>query len=311
MSWYYGVDVGGTSVKTAIVDAYGEIVAKREFATEAERGFEDLAQRLRDNLAEVCRQAGITTDQVRGVGVGVPAFLDGDVIVEAVNLGWHNVPLRRYLEEALGKPVCIENDANVAGLGEAWKGAGAGAHTALCVTVGTGIGAGIVIDGKIYRGVNGSAGEIGHIVIRPGGLLCNCGNHGCMETLASATALVREAKRLQSIGELPADVEIDGAQPIFALAESGNKVAAGIIWDAGHWLGYGLAITATVMNPDVIVVGGGVSKAGEELLRPVREAFVEYSASRVHEGTDIRLATLENDAGVVGAARLAAQSFGA
>ncbi|WP_067927153.1 ROK family protein [Alicyclobacillus shizuokensis] len=310
MRCYYGVDVGGTAVKTAVLNEDGVIIAKREFPTEAERGFEDLAQRLSRILDELRQEAGLTVEDVCGVGVGVPAFLDGDVIREAVNLGWHNVPLRQYLEDALHKPVRVDNDANVAGLGEAWKGAGAGARTALCVTVGTGIGAGIVIDGKIYRGVNGSAGEIGHMVVRPGGRLCNCGNHGCLETLASASALVREAKRLQSVGELPDDLEIDGAQPIFALAEAGNKVAAGIIWDAGHWLGYGLASTASVLNPDVIVVGGGVSKAGEELLRPVRAAFVEYSASRVHEAVEIRLASLGNDAGVVGAARLAAQAFG-
>ncbi|WP_067932721.1 ROK family protein [Alicyclobacillus kakegawensis] len=310
MKCYYGVDVGGTAVKTAVLDEDGVIMAKREFPTEAERGFEDLARRLSRILDELRQAAGLAVEDVRGVGVGVPAFLDGDVVREAVNLGWHNVPLRQYLEDALRKPVRVDNDANVAGLGEAWKGAGAGARTALCVTVGTGIGAGIVIEGKIYRGMNGSAGEIGHMVVRPGGRLCNCGNHGCLETLASASALVREAKRLQSVGELPDDLEIDGAQPIFALAEAGNKVAAGIIWDAGYWLGYGLASTATVLNPDVIVVGGGVSKAGEDLLRPVRAAFVEYSPARVHEAAEIRLARLGNDAGVVGAARLAAQAFG-
>jgi glucokinase len=309
VSLFFGVDVGGTTVKTAVLHEDGRILVKRAFPTLAERGFADLAVRLREALLEMCGEAGIDSARVQGVGVGVPAFLDGDVIVEAVNLGWRNVPLRQHLADVLQLPVAIENDANVAALGEAWQGAGADARVALCITVGTGIGAGIIIDGKIHRGVNGSAGEIGHIVVRPGGLLCNCGNHGCLETLASATAMVREARRLQAEGRLPAEVEFEGAQPIFALAETGDEMAQSVIDEAGRWLGYGLAITATVINPDVLVIGGGVSKAGELLLRPVREAFVEYSASRVHEAATIRLAKLGNDAGVVGAARLIAQSL--
>ncbi|GGJ05780.1 glucokinase [Alicyclobacillus cellulosilyticus] len=309
MKLYFGVDIGGTQTKTALVSEQGEILDKRSFATAAERGLDDFSRRVRAELDLAVRAAGVDPADVQAVGVGVPGFLDVEqgVLVEAVNLGWVNLPLVRVLADATGRPVAMENDANVAALGEAWIGAGRGAKSVLCATVGTGVGGGIVIGGRLYRGVNGMAGEIGHLTVRrEGGHRCNCGKLGCLETEASASAIIREARRLQAEGKLPQDGPIDGAEDVFALWRAGHAAAAGVVREAARWLGYGLALCAITLNPDAIVIGGGVSKAGEAWLALVREAFVEYALPLVVEAARFQLAELGNDAGVIGAARLAA-----
>ncbi len=245
-----------------------------------ERGVDDLVRRLHAVMLERSREAGIDPAQILGIGVGAPGFINDDqsVIIEAVNLGWRDVPLKDEMMKVFGKPVYVENDANVASLGEAWVGAGQGCRIVLCVTLGTGIGGGIVIDGKLVRGANGMAGEIGHIVVqREGGYLCNCGHHGCLETLASATAIVRIAKEKQAQGAIPADIEIEGAETVFDLAADGNEAAGEIIRAAADWLGYGLALICNVLNPDCIVIGGGVSEAGDQLMDPVRRSFGAYA----------------------------------
>lgn len=309
MSVFLGVDIGGTNVKTAVINDQGRIADKRSFDTHPEEGFEGFGARLRQSLEQGIAAAGLTLADVKGVGVGIPGFLDIEqgVIVEAVNLGWKNVPFVRLLQSALDLPVVIENDANVAALGEAWTGAGRGASSVLCATVGTGVGGGIVIGGRLYRGVNGMAGEIGHLVVNHGGHRCNCGNIGCLETVASATAIVRNARSLQERGLIPQDVELSGAEDVFALAVNGNAEAAGVVQEAAAWLGYGLSLSAVTLNPDAIVIGGGVSKAKDMLLRPVQEAFKRYALHLVVDAAKIQLAELGNDAGVVGAARLAVQ----
>ncbi|QQE79467.1 ROK family protein [Alicyclobacillus sp. SO9] len=310
MRYFFGVDIGGTSVKTALVTDTGEIKYKQKVDTHANRGFEDMAARLYDTLLHSCSQVSIDVSQVEGVGVGVPAFLDDNqsVIIEAVNLGWTNVPLKQHFSSVFGLPVVVENDANVASLGESWLGAGRDSANVLCATIGTGVGGGVVINGKLIRGVTGMAGEVGHLVVKRDGPLCNCGNRGCLETLASATAIVRRAKEFRELGRIPQETELAGAESVFRLASDGNAAAQEVVDEAADWLGYGLALAATVTNPGKIVVGGGVSYAGNVLLNPVRKAFAQFSLSRVNEGTDIVLAELGNDAGVIGAARLAIQS---
>ena len=312
MSIFFGVDIGGTSVKTALVSGDGEVLAKEPFETFPDRGYRDLCVRLKKSLEGAVSAAGIDIKQVSAIGVGVPAFIDIEqgVVVEAVNLGWYDVPFQEALQEIAGLPVVLENDANVAALGETWIGGGRGAKTALCVTVGTGVGGGIVIDGKLHRGVNGMAGEIGHLVLmKDGGPQCNCGNRGCLETLASATSIVREAKERQQQGQLPPDANIFGAEDVFKLAQMGHEAAQQVIGTAADWLGYGLALSAVTLNPDRIVIGGGVSTAGEQLLGPVREAFARYALTRTVEAAVVLPAQLGNDAGVIGAARLALQAL--
>jgi glucokinase len=303
----YGIDIGGTSVKTAFIGDDGAILHRAEFPTRPETGIEDFLDRLHATYVQEANKAGLSLDDVVGVGVGVPAFFDAvrGMVVEAVNLGWKMVPLPQLIEARFHRPVAVENDANLAALGECWIGAGRGKSHLLCVTVGTGIGGGIVLDGEIYRGKNGMAGEIGHLTVqRHGGLLCNCGRTGCLETVASATAIIRNAR--QRLSHANGDVQIHGASDVFRLAEQGVAEAREVVAEAADWLGYGLALAATALNPDCIVIGGGVSKAQELFLRPVREAFERYSLERIHEAQVIP-AELGNDAGVVGAARLIQQ----
>jgi glucokinase len=310
VSVYFGVDIGGTRVKAALVNETGEILYKTAFDTMPERGLTDLSQRLRHVMSAGAEEIDLNPAEVLGVGVGVPAFLDvsSGVIIEAVNLGWSNLPFKSALEQVFERPVRIENDANVAALGESFAGAGRNHRNVLCATVGTGVGGGIVLNGEVYRGSNGMAGEIGHLVVdREHGTRCNCGRHGCLETVASATAIVRAAKKLQEKGALPAQIDITGAQSVFELAQNGDQSAQMVVENAAHWLGYGLALAAVTLNPDAIVIGGGVSKAGAFLLDPVRESFQTYALPRVVEGAALMLAELGNDAGVVGAARLIGQ----
>jgi glucokinase len=309
VKWTFGIDVGGTNVKTAIVSEEGDIVVKQTISTHSERGFEDLVERLHAVMLESCRQANIDEAHVIGVGVGAPAFLSDDrsEIVEAVNLGWKNVPLKESMTNVFHKPVYIENDANVASLGEAWVGAGHGKSNVLCVTLGTGVGGGIVLDGELVRGANGQAGEIGHVVVKRDGPQCNCGHHGCLETLTSATAFIRMAKEMQDQGRISPDIEIAGAETVFQLATDGDAAAQEIIQEAADWLGYGLAMAANVLNPNCIVIGGGVSKAGEQLMAPVRRSFHAFTLDLVRQAATLELAQLGNDAGVIGAARLVFQ----
>ncbi len=307
MAVYFGVDIGGTSVKTAFITGDGTVLSKSEFPTLADRGAEDLVERLYAHAGEGANALGIALSDLAGVGAGVPAFLDDSctTVVEAVNLGWRQVPLVPLIEQKFGVPVAIENDANVAALGEAWRGAGAGKTTLLCVTVGTGIGGGIVLGGKLHRGKNGMAGEIGHLLVqRHGGIRCNCGQSGCLETVASATGIIRAAK--ERLPE-PMRGEIHGASDVFRLGEQGVATAREVIQEAADWLGYGLALAAVTINPDGIVIGGGVSKAQKLFLDPVRAAFAKYSLPRVREAADLTAAALGNDAGVVGAVRLVQQ----
>lgn len=305
----FGIDVGGTNVKTAIVSDTGEIISKETIPTHAQRGYEDLVSRLHGVMLHNCQQAKIDPTDVIGLGVGVPAFLSDDrsEIVEAVNLGWKHVPLMARMATVFHKPVSIENDANVASLGEAWVGAGRGRSNVFCVTLGTGVGGGIVLDGKLVRGANGQAGEIGHVVVKRDGPQCNCGRRGCLETLSSATAFIRRAKEMQRRGRISPNIEIEGAETVFQLAAAGDAAAREIVLEAGDWLGYGLAMAANVLNPDCIVIGGGVSKAGEQLMAPVRESFRAYTLELVRKAATLEFAQLGNDAGVIGAARLVFQ----
>jgi len=309
MRYAFGIDVGGTMVKTALVTETGQVVHKTAVETEAARGFEVMVDRLHQVMRQSCQSQGIPETSVEVVGVGLPAFLSRDRtrIVEAVNLGWRNVPLKEYLERAFERPTVLENDANVAALGESWRGAGRGAANVLCITVGTGIGGGIVLDGQLLRGANGMAGEVGHLVIKEDGPQCNCGHRGCVETLASATAIIRRAKELQSMGRITGEREIHGAVDVFQLAAMGESAATEVIQEAGSWLGYGIALAATITNPEKVVVGGGVSHAGDTFLAEVRRGFEEKAIHRVAEAATIVPAELGNDAGVIGAARLALQ----
>lgn len=315
--WLIGVDLGGTTTKIAIVDATGHMQTKWEIPTDCSNSGKNIPASIAKSIHEYQEQLNISKDAVYGVGIGAPGPVDYETgtIRKAVNLGWNDpFPLKDLLEKELSLPVTVENDANCAALGEMWKGAGEGLKDLICVTLGTGVGGGIITNGEIVRGSNGSAGEIGHIVsVIEGGTLCNCGKHGCLETIASATGIVRVAlKRLEQLspaGELVDHYNRTGhlsAKDVFDFAKKEDSFALEVVEEISKYLGVALANMANTLNPDAIVIGGGVSKAGDLLLQSVNHFFQQFAFPPVRQSTELRLASLGNDAGVIGAARLVA-----
>lgn len=303
-----GIDVGGTNVKTALVNQFGDVLQRLNWPMEAMNGPEKFALEVHDKVSEMLQEAEFQWSDIGAAGVGLPAFLDirEGKIEQAVNLHWTNVPIVTLLADCLQVPVVIDNDANLAALGEVWLGAGKQSHSALCVTLGTGIGGGIVIDGHVYRGAATMAGEIGHIPIKWDGEICNCGHRGCFETLASATALAKAGQRVNLVSPRGVNQELT-AEDVFTLAREGHVVASQVIQEMIYWLALGLTSVANTLNPDVIVIGGGVVLAGDALLVPLRKSFEELALPRVVRSCEIRAAQLGEKAGMLGAARLAWQ----
>ncbi|WVE36146.1 ROK family glucokinase, partial [Priestia megaterium] len=254
-----------------------------------------------------------------GIGIGAPGpvnFANGSIEV-AVNLGWEKFPIKDILEVETSLPVVVDNDANIAAIGEMWKGAGDGAKDLLCVTLGTGVGGGVIANGEIVQGVNGAAGEIGHITSIPeGGAPCNCGKTGCLETIASATGIVRltmeELTETDKPSELRTVLEQNGqvtSKDVFDAARSKDELAMHVVDKVAFHLGLALANSANALNPEKIVLGGGVSRAGEVLLAPVRDYFKRFAFPRVAQGAELAIATLGNDAGIIGGAWLVKSYF--
>lgn len=313
-NWIAGVDLGGTTTKIAFVTMDGEIVHKWEIPTDNSNEGQNITANIAKAINEKLHLVGRTNDHLLGIGMGAPGPVDykTGIILNTVNLGWKdNFPLKESLEAATSLPAAIENDANCAALGEMWKGAGNGAKDLVCVTLGTGVGGGVITNGNIVQGVNGAAGEIGHITAIPfGGAPCNCGRTGCLETVASATGIVRLAMAELSAGgppkgELAMKFAGNGsvtAKDVFDAARNGDDLAKKVLDKVTFHLGFVLASIANTLNPEKIVLGGGVSKAGAILLHSVREYFEKYAFSSVKNSTQLTLATLGNDAGVLGAA---------
>ncbi len=314
--YYAGIDLGGTSIKMGICSSNGQIICEQEQAT-PQGHYENVLDAFQQMLHQLLAEAQLSPKDLVGVGVGVPALLDVEqgFVYEIVNLGWKNVPLKTELEKRLGLPSYVDNDANTAALGEMWQGAGKGSRHLICITVGTGIGGGLVLNGDIYHGALGLAGEIGHLTIRPeGGLPCNCGKFGCLETETSATAIAyygRKAvdeQRETRLTEIARGVIT--AKDVIDAARSGDAEGMKILHHVGYYLGLALAQMSNVLNPEKIVVGGGVSKAGDFFLDPIRENFRKYALNKVSETTDILPATLGNKAGWLGAAWLVHRNSG-
>lgn len=308
---FAGIDIGGTSVKLAFLTRTGDIVKKWEIPTDRQ----DNGARIVEDIALSISKELPSESFLLGAGVGAPGFIEMETgfIYHAVNIGWRDYPLKDELEQALGVVVRIDNDANLAALGEKWKGAGGGTNEQLFVTLGTGVGGGIITRGQILHGENGMGGEIGHITsIREGGSPCNCGKLGCLETVSSATGMVRLAKeRLAHNGSSSLsqqDEKTLTTKDLFEAAAKGDAVAQDVIEEAIDHLGYAIANLANSLNPAKIVIGGGVSKAGESLLKPLRKVFNQYALKRVAESAEIKQAHLGNDAGIYGAVWLAIQA---
>lgn len=311
--WLVGIDLGGTTIKMAFVNFEGEIQNKWEIRTDTSNNGENIINDITNAINEKLVEIGKDKDDLVGIGIGAPGpinALSGSVF-EAVNLGWKDYPLQEKLSAASQLPVFIENDANIAALGEMWKGAGAGAKDLVCITLGTGVGGGVIVNGSLVQGASGAAGEIGHTqVVLHNGYDCNCGKAGCLETVASATGIVRVAMeeiKEHSDSSLHHIFETTGlisAKDVAACASEGDAYALKV-WDqVCNYLGFSLANAANLLNPEKIVIGGGVSKAGSVLLDSVRHYFEKYAFVRVRKSTFLTIATLGNDAGVIGAAWL-------
>ncbi|WP_281890764.1 ROK family glucokinase [Paenibacillus sp. YYML68] len=307
---YLGVDLGGTTIKLGLCDEQGNLLQTYEGPTGTEHGADVVLENIAQYARKLVEESAYTWEQVAGIGAGFAGFMDMEegVMKLAPNLGWRDVPVRRILEEKLGKPVKINNDANVAALGEAWAGAGKGINNLVCYTLGTGVGGGVIIRGHIYEGFNGMAGELGHMVIVPDleAIDCGCGKKGCLETVSSATGIIRMAKEAVARGEHTslALVENIMAKDVFDAAKTGDETALRIINRAALYIGKSMALISVVLNPQRFIVGGGVSKAGDILFDAIRKYYIEHAQETVKEGVDIVPAILGNDAGIVGAAGL-------
>jgi glucokinase len=310
MSLAIGIDVGGTKIAGGVVDESGSVLEELRVespATDA-HAIEAAIEKLVTELA--------TRHHIEAVGVGAAGYIDKarSVVLFAPNLAWRDLDLKADLESTLGLHVVVENDANAAAWGEFQFGAGHDVDDLLLVTVGTGVGGGVVLDGALYRGAFGVGAEIGHMRVVPGGILCGCGNRGCFEMYASGSALVREARAAARAGSLLAadlldraggDVEAITGPLITEAARAGDVFALEQLSSVGTWLGEGIASLAAVLDPAVVVIGGGVSAADDLLLDPVRRAFATQLTGRGHRPMlDIRKARLGNRAGLIGAADL-------
>lgn len=307
MKYCFGVDIGGTTVKMGLLEEEGKIVDKWEITTDTSEEGKAILPNVAASIENKMKEHGLTKDDIIGVGAGVPAPVTAEGIVNgSANLGWNYKEVKKELEELTGMKACIGNDANVAALGEMWKGGGVGEKNVIMVTLGTGVGGGVIINGKVLVGANGAGGEIGHLCVNYEEKdKCGCGNCGCLEQYASATGIVRLAKKKlgQELRPTILTKEDVTAKDVFDAVKAGDETAKEIAVEFGRYLGYALANLAAVLDPAVIVIGGGVSKAGEVLIPYIREPFMER-AFFANRNVKFALATLGNDAGICGAAKL-------
>lgn len=314
MKYYIGIDLGGTNIVAGLVDENYRILKKVSRKTNRPRPAEEIAADMAACALDAIKEGGLTKDQVEWIGIGTPGIANSatGIIEYSNNLDFHNVPMVKWISEATGLPAFVENDANAAAYGEYVAGAAKGAANAICITLGTGVGGGIVIDGKIYAGSNFAGAEIGHTVLNMDGPQCTCGRKGCFEVFSSATGLIRMTK--ESMAQNP-----DSSMHKL-VAERGGKVSARIAFDAMRlgdaaakavvddfikYLAAGITNTINIFQPDILCIGGGVCNEGDALLLPVKELVAKEVYTRnSKQNTEIVIAKLGNDAGIIGAAFL-------
>ena len=311
-----GVDMGGTKILAAVINAKGEIVQQAKRATKPKKGPEEVIERITRCIREAIDGAELKPSQIRAIGIGSPGPLDPEtgVIIFAPNLGWSNVPLKAKLEANLSIPTFVDNDVNVGTLGEYAFGAGQGVKNLVGIFVGTGIGGGIILDGKLFHGVNKTAGEVGHMIVEVKGPRCGCGNFGCLEAVASRTAITRDLqKAILKKGKKSKLTELNGgnldlirSKAIARAVKHGDKPTIKVMQRAAKYLGISVASIVHFLNPEMVVLGGGVVEAmGDSLLDPIRHAAAEYALPTTMDGVQIIAATLGDNAGVIGASVLA------
>lgn len=304
-----GIDVGGTTVKIGIFGIDGSLLEKWEVPTRKEENGKYILSDVAASIQEKLREQNISIEDVEGAGIGVPGPVMPDGYVEVcVNLGWRDKNPQEELQKLLGVPVFSGNDANVAALGEMWQGGGKGYKDIVMVTLGTGVGGGVILNEKIISGKHGLGGEIGHIHVRDEEKeYCNCGGQGCLEQVASATGIAREARRVLAARKEESSMRAFGdaitAKDVLDCAKAGDKLAGAVMETVSRYLGLVLAQVALTIDPEAFVIGGGVSKAGPFLLEGIQKYYDKYAAISANKAI-ITLAKLGNDAGIYGAARL-------
>lgn len=309
-----GIDLGGTTIKFAVLTEKGEIQTKWSVVTDITEEGTKIVPTIISSINEHLEMYNLSPEDFHGIGMGSPGSIDLEkgTVIGAYNLNWKTLQnVKEEIEEGTGMPFVLDNDANVAALGEQWIGAGHNEPNVVFLTLGTGVGGGIVAEGKLLHGVAGAAGEVGHITVDPDGYDCTCGKKGCLETVASATGVVRLARDMSDefAGDSQLKYMIDDGQlitskDVFDLAKEGDKLALLVVDKVTFYLGLACGNIGNVLNPSTIVLGGGVSKAGEFLAERVRGYYEKFTYPTVRDSTKIRLAELGNDAGVIGASSL-------
>lgn len=306
----FGVDIGGTTCKIGLFETAGQVVDKWEIPTDTSAQGTNILPDIAASLLQKLKEKGISKEEIEGIGIGIPGPVDGNGLVPmCVNLGWKDVDVPKEMQSLMeGIPVKAGNDANVAALGEMWQGGGKGFTDIVMITLGTGVGGGVIVDEQIITGKHGLGGEIGHIHVRDEETEhCNCGGVGCLEQIASATGIAREARRKMAAGDTPSVLREAGdnvtAKDVLDAAKAGDGLALEVMEVVGHYLGVALASLALTVDPQMFVIGGGVSKAGQYLVEVINRHYAQYMPISENRGT-IGLAKLGNDAGIYGAARL-------
>ncbi|MBP1560647.1 MAG: ROK family protein [Oscillospiraceae bacterium] len=313
MKYYIGIDLGGTNIKAGVVNEKFEIIGKAKTKTLCPRPAKEIADDMAKVSLEACKDAGISVDDIEWIGVGTPGIADNvnGMIPYSNNLGFENVPIRKYIQEHINKPVYVANDANAAAYGEFVAGAAKGATDAVCITLGTGVGAGVIINGKIFTGRNLAGTEIGHMVIEVDGPQCTCGRKGCFEVFSSATGLINMTK--QAIADHPDSVMADyaakdghsSARHAFDAMRAGDKAGKEVVDKYIKYLASGITSVINIFQPDILCIGGGVCNEGDPLMLPLKELVAKEVYTRMLDcNTKITVAELGNDAGIIGAAFL-------
>ena len=308
-----GIDLGGTNIVAGVMDDHYQLLAKAKCKTNASRPAREIVTDMARMAREAAEKVGVSMSEVAHVGVGSPGTCNAanGIVEYANNLGFDHVPIKAWLEEELHIPVSIENDANAAALGEALAGAARGARSCVCITLGTGVGGGIILDGKVYSGFNYAGAELGHMVIMVDGEDCTCGRQGCWEAYASATALVRQTRRAMeahpdsTMWKIAGSLDNVDGRTAFDGMRAGDEAASQVVENYVHYVACGLINVINIFQPEVLCIGGGICKEGETLLKPIREyIFQERYSKFCEQQTRLCVAELGNDAGVIGAACL-------
>lgn len=316
--YYVGIDLGGTNIAAGLVSKTGEIIYKESVPTNAQRPYTEIIKDMADLTLKVIKEAGVNIDEVEKIGIGSPGTPNckEGILVFSGNLNFRNVPIKAEMQKYIELPVYLDNDANCAALAEGVAGSAKGTKHSVTITLGTGIGGGVIIDGKIYSGFNFAGAEIGHMVMNCDGVQCTCGRKGCWETYASATALIRQtAKAAQENPDSIINKLIEGdftkinAKTAFDAAKQGDETGNRVVQQYIKYIAEGLINVINIFMPEVVVIGGGVCKEGEYLLKPLRELVYAGVFSREEiPQTQIKTALMGNDAGIVGAAMLGENS---